>query len=226
MDPLPEGLTYNPCSFFTQDALSVSDPASLLFGAFLPISQQPCAPSFWENVAEDLETCPQVTIEDDHFSRIYIPLLYPPLSSPFEVKLSFDVFLGDASGRNDTMTVDMVLVVDDFVTHCDEDEGSVDLAQLVTPRIIVGTEADAPARLTGWSSMEDGTPFATGAETLQDGLVTLILDLDDSKVADEDNVNSLDNLELFFEDVLVVHVNPGSQPDINDIRDAVTDGNS
>eukprot|EP00961_Rhodomonas_salina_P039187 526850-Rhodomonas_salina.1 len=59
-------------------------------------------------------------------------------------------------------------------------------------------------------------------------MVTLILDLqvDDVKVDNEENADSLDNLEVFFEDVLVIHVNPGSQPDINDIRDAVTDGNS
>eukprot|EP00961_Rhodomonas_salina_P102899 1383775-Rhodomonas_salina.1 len=63
--------------------------------------------------------------------------------------------------------------------------------------------------------MVDTQPFATGAETLQDGLVTLILDLNETNGLD-------DNLEVFFEDVLVIHVNPGSQPDVNQIKSAIT----
>eukprot|EP00961_Rhodomonas_salina_P001276 17810-Rhodomonas_salina.1 len=127
--------TYNPC---TQNDLQndLHGPDSDYFIQFIPFTQQTCAPSFWKDGPEAPATCPQVTIEGDHFSRIYIPLLDPPDVSPSEVKLSFDVFLGDMGGRNDTMSVDMVLVVDDFVTHCDSDSGSVDLAQLVTPRII------------------------------------------------------------------------------------------
>eukprot|EP00961_Rhodomonas_salina_P063828 858036-Rhodomonas_salina.1 len=63
--------------------------------------------------------------------------------------------------------------------------------------------------------MGDSSPFTTGAETLQDGLVALILELDDNK-------GKTDNLEVFFEDVLVIHVNPGSQPDLNAIKNAVS----
>eukprot|EP00961_Rhodomonas_salina_P240488 3249251-Rhodomonas_salina.1 len=107
--------------------------------------------------------------------------------------IEFALWFTDMGGRNDRVTLAMDLVVEDFVTWCDAASGSVELAERVIPRIIVGTESDSPPRLTGWNSMADTQPFATGAETLQDGLVTMILDLNETEGLD-------DNLEVFFED--------------------------
>eukprot|EP00961_Rhodomonas_salina_P048107 646071-Rhodomonas_salina.1 len=177
------------------------------------VANQTCGP---QQLAWKTEACPQVSIPDDHFGRLYIPL--PQDLESGVIHIEFALWFTDMGGRNDKVMLAMDLVMDNFVTWCDADKGSVDLAKLVSPRIIVGTESDSPQRLQGWDSMVDTQPFATGAETLQDGLVTLILDLDEEK-------GSIENLEVFIEDALVIHVNPGSQPDVNEIKSAITGQN-
>eukprot|EP00961_Rhodomonas_salina_P129894 1749496-Rhodomonas_salina.1 len=92
----------------------------------------------------------------------------------------------------------MTVVADDFSTYCDSDEGSVNLAERVIPSIVVGTEAENPPRIQGFPAMTDGQDFDTEAETLQDGLVSLILELNETDGLD-------DNLEVFFEDVSLFH---------------------
>eukprot|EP00961_Rhodomonas_salina_P242974 3282668-Rhodomonas_salina.1 len=83
----------------------------------------------WES-----EACPQVSIPDDHFGRLYIPL---PENLPAGViRIAFALWFKDMGGRNDKVTLALDLVVEDYVTWCDTDQGSVDLAELVTPRII------------------------------------------------------------------------------------------
>eukprot|EP00961_Rhodomonas_salina_P012034 161281-Rhodomonas_salina.1 len=85
----------------------------------------------------------------------------------------------------------MDLVVEDFVTWCDADDGSVDLTEDVAPSMIIGTESANPQRLPDFAN---GAPFSAEAETLQDGLITMVLEITDNEA----------NLEIYFEDVLVV----------------------
>jgi len=228
---------YNPC--FVLDAKQINT-------IFLPLVSQECGPSvFPESTLESVTDiqwphgneitlnpyydpiygaagpvknlydggmCPQVTIPDDHFGKIYIP--FDPYVSGSTLKIGFDLNLKDKDGRNASMHIDMTVVADDFSTYCDSDEGSVNLAERVVPSIIVGTESSSPPRLQGWPAMNNGDDFTSEAETLQDGLVSLLLELDETQ--------DVDNLEVFFEDVVVIHVNPGSQPDVGTIKDAIT----
>eukprot|EP00961_Rhodomonas_salina_P215742 2914496-Rhodomonas_salina.1 len=222
LDPPGTPGQYNPCTEanLLPDAYSQNDdgPNDLsnkeaFEHVFLPLVNQKCGPSVWEGSGA---YCPQVSIANDNFGRIYIPLMHPPTTHGSQVKINFELFLQDRDAvLTDAMKVSMVLAVDDLVTYCDAAAGSVDLAERVIPRIIVGSEANNPPRLDGWKDMDDGEEFSTGAETLQDGLVTLILDLNETTGLD-------DNLEVFFEDVLVIHVNPGSQPDFSEIKAAIT----
>eukprot|EP00961_Rhodomonas_salina_P070237 943150-Rhodomonas_salina.1 len=114
------------------------------------------------------EVCPQVSILDDFFGRLYIPL--PDNLNADVIHIEFDLWFEDKGLRSDKIQLAMDLVVSDFVTWCDAASGSVDLAQRVVPRIIVGTKSANPPRLEGWEEMKDGEEFSTGAETLQDGL--------------------------------------------------------
>lgn len=51
----------------------------------------------------------------------------------------------------------------------------------MVPSIIVGTETESPPRMVAFPELTSGAPFMTEAETLQDGVVTLLLELDESK---------------------------------------------
>eukprot|EP00961_Rhodomonas_salina_P163208 2198149-Rhodomonas_salina.1 len=191
------------------------DSPAQLDGAFEDVVvDQTCGPQALKWTSE---VCPQVSTPDDHFGRLYIPL--PADLDAGVIHIEFDLWFVDLDDKSDRMQLAMDLAVSEFVTWCAAGSGSVDLAERVIPSIIVGTEANSPPRLEGWEAMSDGKEFSTGAETLQDGLVTLILELNETNGLD-------DNLEVFFEDVVVVHVNPGSQPDATQITNAVTGQNA
>eukprot|EP00961_Rhodomonas_salina_P072571 975099-Rhodomonas_salina.1 len=175
------------------------------------VNNQTCGPQDLEWV---IEVCPQLSIPDDHFGRLYIPLDGVPTAT---VHIVFKLWFKDTDGKNDTLTLAMDLAVENFVNWCDADSGSVNLAERVIPRIIVGTESSSPQRLTGKDAVNSVIPFSTEAETLQDGMITLILDLNETDGLD-------DNLEVFLEDVIVIHVNPGSQPTFAQIQAGLTTG--
>jgi len=165
---------------------------------------QPCGP---QDLPWTTEACPQVSIPDDHFGRLYIPLNTDDLNDNV-VHIEFALWFKDVGGRSDRIDLAMDLVVEDFVTWCDTDNGSVDLTEDVEPSMIIGTASTNPPRLTDFPH-NNNEPFSTAAETLQDGLITMVLEITDDE----------ENLEIFFEDVLVVQVNPGSNPSAVDLKD-------
>eukprot|EP00961_Rhodomonas_salina_P170019 2291250-Rhodomonas_salina.1 len=61
----------------------------------------------------------------------------------------------------------------------------------------------------GLQDFAAGQPFDTAAETRQDGLITMVLEITKNE----------QNLEIFFEDVLVVQVNPGSSLSVDELED-------
>eukprot|EP00961_Rhodomonas_salina_P191535 2585218-Rhodomonas_salina.1 len=172
---------------------------------WLAVVSQQCGPQ--QNIQFGVvERCPQVIMTDDKFAQIYIPLDFS-LDAIKEVKIEFEIVLEDAEGKNASLSVDMVLMTTDSVTLCAEAKAEVDLASLVVPRLLIGSENEAPPRL--YPKANPFTLEPSEAETLQDGLVTLILEFD----ATQDS----SNLEVFIEDVLVVHINPGADAELADV---------
>eukprot|EP00961_Rhodomonas_salina_P000798 11385-Rhodomonas_salina.1 len=108
-----DGDDMTPCS---------GEPAELEPG-FAAVIGQTCGPKDlpWD------EVCPQVSIPDDHFGRLYIPL--PDDLDADVIHIEFDLWFTDAGGRSDKMKLAMDLVVEDFVTWCDAGDGSVDLTE-------------------------------------------------------------------------------------------------
>eukprot|EP00961_Rhodomonas_salina_P158100 2128289-Rhodomonas_salina.1 len=115
------------------------------------------------------------------------------------------------------MHVDLTLVMSGgFVAWCGAAEGSSDFAQLVTPSILVGTDPAALAEVSGWTAMADALPLTTGAATLPAGVVTVVLELA--------NATEAEGLEVFVEDVVLIHVNPGADPGVVELKTSVEGG--
>jgi len=180
------------------DAFPVSDRRTSAFESVVGMDCGPTALA-WADV------CPQVSMADDKVGRLYIPLSIGDAPDG-SVKITFKLVLKDAEGSVAELAVALDLVVDDFVAWCDDSESDVDLTADVSPSIIIGTKSASPQRLTNFGEGED---FDTAAETLQDGLITMVLEITKNE----------ESLEIFFEDVLVVQVNPGSSPSAQELRE-------
>jgi hypothetical protein len=162
------------------------------------VEDQDCAP---RDLDWSSTNCPQVLIPDNKYATIYIPLFATGSGS---VDVEFNIHLKDGESRNATLKINVVVAMDDFTSWCDQDAASVDLASRIVPRLLIGsTEESAERKMP--SLDHDFTLASTEAETLQDGLVTLIVDFDESTDAED--------LEVYLEDVIIIHVNPGSVPD-------------
>jgi len=195
---------------------SQSDPGSDfnacedLPAGFLPLALQSCGS---ENVgwgeAPDM-VCPQVSVARDHLGRIYIPLQLQ--NDEEEVNIEFDFSFVDAAGRNASLAVNMALVTTDFVRWCEEAAADVDLASRVIPSLLIGSYAGpvAPPRMFEPAD-SDFTVWPSGARTLRDGLVTLIVELNEMNGQES-------SLELVLEDVLVIHVNPGAEDVLSKLK--------
>eukprot|EP00961_Rhodomonas_salina_P005651 76669-Rhodomonas_salina.1 len=166
---------------------------------------QECGPSLWD---EDTRVpCPQVFIPEDHFGRVYVPLDMDEASDN-SVRIKFQLLLKDSGGNNATLDVNMDVVISDYVSWCGTATASISLSESVLSSIIIGSESDMPARVFSTTD-QDFNLMPTTAESLQDGLITLTFELDATQ--------DVENLEVFLEDVLVIHVNPGAITDVHTI---------
>lgn len=207
LSPVDSGLPVAVSTVSVTNGVDVDDNVcGALPEGFLPLATQSCGPNTLPWI---YSACPQLFIPESNFGRIHIPLP-PPSAGTDSLLIEFDLLMVDGEGREASLTVNLVLATGtDYVTWCADDSSSVDLAKRVSPSLLIGSEAGSPPRLFSPVGQEF-TVLPESAETLQDGLVTVVLEVDNTD-------GGGNNLEVFFEDVLVVHVNPGSETDASTI---------
>jgi len=200
----------DPVDIATVTAGEVEDACVVsVDSTFSAVVEKDCGPNVlgWDDVV-----CPQVSKADDKVGRLYIPLSLgaPPATPDGTVKITFKLVLKDGEGLSAELNVALDLQLDNFVSWCAAAVDSVDLTANVVPSMIIGTESANPDRLTDFAETSSGEvdTFNTEAETLQDGLITMVLDIALNET----------NLKIHFEDVLVVLVNPGSSLSATDLE--------
>lgn len=77
------------------------------------------------NLDRGTTMCPQVSMPDDNMGRIYIPM---EVEGENTVHIEFELWLKDAGGSKTTLKVNMDLVTTLFVSWCETDKGSANLA--------------------------------------------------------------------------------------------------
>lgn len=188
-----DGQTANPC-------------AGEVSAAFRAAVEQPCGPNTLDFSADTGDSCPSMLISDSRFGQVFIPLPAEAVASG-TVEITMKIALEDRAGATAAMKLDVLLPTDNTLTWCqDPVGGSVDLVAGVQPSLRVGTRSTTqPVVQDQTEAGEFGPQFTEAlvtstAQTMQDGLLTLVLELGEP----------LESLEVFFEDVIAVHVNPGA----------------
>lgn len=145
LQPVPGGFAVAPESVLVKNGgLQYAACVDWLLASvnFLKLVNQQCGPTMLEFSAQ--QHCPQVLLPNDHFAQIFVPIAVGP--EVLSVEVCFDLLLLDERGQNASLSVCMTLATADFATWPNAAQGSIDLARLVVPRLLVGSEHASQGR--------------------------------------------------------------------------------